>query len=323
MASQVDNLYFFLVALSAFFSILIASLVIIFAIRFRRRSPTEVGARITGSLPLELLWSVIPLLLALTVFAWSSFVYFQLRRPPNESMEIYATGKRWMWKFQHVNGVREINTLHVPLGKPVKFTMTSEDVIHSLYFPSMRTKYDVIPGRYTSQWFTPTKIGEYHIFCAEYCGTKHSGMIGTVYVMEPRDYQAWLAGGGSSATNQGPLSARGERLFADLACSSCHLPDGSGRGPSLAGVFGAPQKLTDGRTITVDHAYIRESLVTPQAKLVAGYGPLMPTFQGLVTEEQIVMLIEYIKALQPAAASGGGGAAQAGTQAAGQPTATK
>ncbi len=313
---------FFLVAVSAFFATVIAVGVVVFAVKYRRRSPTEVGARITGSLPLELLWSIIPLLITLVMFFWGATIYYHMRRPPTESIEIYATGKRWMWKFQHLNGVREINTVHVPLGQPVKFTMTSEDVIHSLYFPSMRTKMDVIPGRYTTEWFTPTKAGEYHIFCAEYCGTRHSGMIGTVYVMEPRDFQAWLASGGTGATSEGPLHVRGEKLFSDLACNTCHVPDGQGRGPSLVGVFGSPQTLADGRRVTADPGYIRESILIPQAKVVAGYGPLMPTFQGLVSEEQIVALVEYIKTLRPAAqaATRAGDSANTGIAAAAAPS---
>jgi cytochrome c oxidase subunit 2 len=197
-----------------------------------------------------------------------------------------------MWRFQHIDGQSEINQLHVPLGRPVKVIFTSEDVLHSLYIPAFRVKADAIPGRYSSIWFTPTQVGEYHLFCAEYCGTKHSGMIGNVVVMEPSDYQTWLSGGGGMS-----MAARGEQLFQQLGCVGCHLNDGSGRGPSLAGRYGAQEQLANGSSVVVDDGYVRESILNPQAKLVAGYGPLMPTFQGLVNEEGVMSLIEYIKSL--------------------------
>ena len=309
LAHQVDNLYFFLVALTAFFSTLIAVLVVVFAVKYRRTHAAQVGAPITGSVPLELMWSIIPFGIAMVIFAWSANVYFNMARPPDESMEIYAVGKRWMWKFQHIGGRREINELHVPIGRPVKVTMTSEDVIHDLYLPNFRVKADVIPGRYSTIWFEATKRGEYHLFCAEYCGTKHSAMIGRVVVMEPTEYQAWLSGGGGEMS----LAARGERMFQELACHTCHLPDASGRGPSLQGLFGSQVKLADGRTVTADEGYVRESILNPQAKLVAGYQPLMPTFQGLVNEEALMGLIEYVKSLPPAAGAPTGTARQPAT----------
>ena len=293
LAPEVDQLYWFIVAVTAFFGILVTVLVIYFAVKYRTDDPMAIGARITGSIPLELAWSLIPFLVSIVIFAWAAEVFFDLHRPPDQTLEIYATGKRWMWKFQHLDGKNEINELHVPLGRAVKVTFTSEDVLHSLYFPSFRVKADAIPGRYSSVWFNATKVGQYHLFCAEYCGTNHSGMIGTVTVMEPSAYQGWLSG-----ATEGPLSVRGERLFTELACNTCHLTDGTGRGPSLANKFGATEQLTDGSAVTVDDAYIRESILTPQAKLVAGYQPLMPTFQGLVNEENVMALIEYVKTLQ-------------------------
>jgi cytochrome c oxidase subunit II len=295
-AADVDNLYFFLVGLTLFFATLIATLVVVFAVKYRRRHPSDVGAPITGSIPLELMWSVIPFGITMVIFAWSAGVFFTLQRPPDETMQIFAVGKRWMWKFQHMSGQREINELHVPVGRAVKLTMTSEDVIHDVYVPAFRTKGDVIPGRYTSIWFTPTKAGDYHLFCAEYCGTKHSAMIGRVVVMEPAAFQEWLSGGSS----QGTVAARGERLFTELACNTCHLTEGRGRGPSLAGLFGSQVKLADGRSLTADEGYLRESILNPQAKLVAGYQPEMPTFQGLVNEEGLMALIEYIKSQRSA-----------------------
>ena len=294
-ASQVDNLYFFLLTITAFFSLLIATLVIVFAVKYRQRSPAAVGARITGSIPLELFWSIVPLGISMVIFAWGANVFFTINRPPDETLQIWAVGKRWMWKFQHIDGQREINELHVPLGRPVKITVTSEDVIHDLYFPAFRVKIDAIPGRYSTLWFNATKPGEYHLFCAEYCGTKHSGMIGRVVVMEPTAYQTWLSGG----TGEMSLAARGQKLFQDHACHTCHLADGTGRGPALEGLFGSTVQLADGSTVVADDAYIRESILNPQSKLVAGYQPLMPTFQALVTEEGIMGLIEYIKSLEP------------------------
>lgn len=295
LAPSVDNLYFFIVAVTAFFAVVTSVAVVWFAVRYRTNDPLAVGARITGSIPLELAWSLIPFVISVVIFAWAADVYFDLHRPPDQTLEIYSTGKRWMWKFQHLDGKSEINELHVPAGRPVKVTFTSEDVLHSLFMPAFRVKADAIPGRYSSIWFTATRPGEYHIFCAEYCGTKHSGMVGRVIVMEPAAYQQWLAG-----ATEGPLSARGERLFNDLACNTCHLPDGSGRGPSLVNKFGSQEVLANGSVVTVDEGYIRESILQPQAKLVAGYQPLMPTFQGLVDEQSVLALIEYIRSLQAA-----------------------
>ncbi|MCC7032985.1 MAG: cytochrome c oxidase subunit II [Acidobacteria bacterium] len=296
-ARDIDALYFFIVATSAFFALAVTVAVIVFGIVYRRRHEGEVGARIEGNLPLELLWSVIPTMIAMVMFGWGASSYFHMRTPPAEALQIYAVGKQWMWKFQHLEGQREINELHVPVNRPVKVTITSEDVLHSLYFPSFRTKMDAIPGRYTQLWFEATKVGEYHIFCTEYCGTNHSGMIGKVVVMEPDDYQAWLAGGGV----EGTLAERGQRLFQDLACGTCHLDTGKGRGPSLNDIVGKTVTLADGATAVVDEGYLRESIVNSQVKIVQGYQPLMPAFQGLVSEDNLVALVEYVKSLSPQA----------------------
>jgi len=294
MAGRVDALYFFLVGLSGFFSILIAGLIVYFAVKFRRRSPQAVGAEIHGGMMLEITWTVLPLFIVLGIFVWGASVFFAMSRPPDETINIYVVGKQWMWKFQHLDGQREINELHVPVGRAVKMIMTSEDVIHDFFVPAFRTKADVIPGRYTSVWFQPTKPGRYHLFCAEYCGTRHSGMIGQVVVMDPSEYQTWLSGG----TPEGSLASAGAKLFADLACNTCHRPDAQGRGPVLEGLFGNTVTLQSGETVTVDEAYIRESILTPSAKIAAGFQPIMPTFQGLVTEEQLLELIEYVKSLK-------------------------
>jgi len=292
-AAQVDGLYFFLVAVTAFFSLLIAAVLVITAIYHRRRHEDEVGAVIHGSLALELLWTIIPFMITMVMFGWGAKVFFDAYRPPKGAMEIYIVGKQWMWKAQHMDGMREINELHVPIGRPVKLTMGSEDVLHSFYIPAFRVKADVIPGRYNELWFTATKPGRYHLFCAEYCGTKHSGMIGWVYVMEPADFQAWLGGGSPTQTP----AAAGEKLFTDLVCISCHRDDAQARGPQLKGLFGHAVQLQGGGTAVADESYIRESIVNPQAKIVNGFAPIMPTFQGMVSEEQLLQLIAYVRSL--------------------------
>jgi len=292
-AAQVDALYFFLVAVTAFFTVLVAVLVVVFAVKFHRKHDTEVGEAIHGSLALELLWTVIPLGITMVMFVWGAQVFFHMTRAPKGAMEIFVVGKQWMWKAEHTGGAREINELHVPVGQPVKLIMGSEDVIHSFFIPDFRVKADVVPGRLNTLWFTATKPGKYHIFCTQYCGTKHSAMIGWVTVMEPAEYQAWLGGG----TSGGSMADNGAKLFQDLACSTCHLENGQGRAPSLKGVYGKTVQLQNGQTVTVDEAYIRESVLNPQAKVVAGFQPIMPTFQGLVTEEQLLQLIAYIKSL--------------------------
>jgi len=292
-APMVDHLLYFLLAVSAFFSILIFVLIFYFAIRYRRRSEQELPRVFHTGFTLEILWSVIPFGLTMVMFTWGASIFFQESRPPDNAMQIYVVGKQWMWKLQHMEGQREIDELHIPVGRPIKLTMTSEDVIHSFFVPAFRTKQDVVPGRYSTTWFTPTKVGKYHLFCAEYCGTKHSGMIGWVYVMEPQAYQEWLSGG----RPMGSLAEDGEKLFQSLACANCHHPDGSGRCPTLVGLFGKNVQLSSGQVVRADESYIRESILQPNAKIVAGYQPLMPTFQGLVTEEGVLQLIEYIKSL--------------------------
>jgi len=295
ISAQVDHLYIFLLCITAFFTVLIFSAIFYFAIRYRRRSEAELPPPITGGTALEITWSVIPLGITMVMFVWGAKLYVEINRPPSDAVEIFVVGKQWMWKLQHPEGQREINELHIPLGRAVKLTMTSEDVIHSFYVPAFRTKQDALPGRYTTTWFKPTQVGKYHLFCAEYCGTKHSGMIGLIYVMQPEEYQAWLSGG----TGEGSLAANGQKLFQELACSNCHRMDTQGRCPSLAGVFGSKVELAGGGTVTADAAYIRESILDPSAKIVKGFEPVMPTFQGLVTEEGLLQLIEYIKSLGP------------------------
>src|SRR5687768_1547327 len=262
-AGQVDAVYFFLVAVTAFFSLLIATLVVVFAVKYRRRHKDAIGVPIHGSLTLELTWTIIPFLIVMVMFGWGAKVFFDLYRAPAGAMEIFAVGKQWMWKIQHMDGQREINELHVPVGRPVKLIMGSEDVLHAFYIPAFRVKADVIPGRYNTLWFTATKPGRYHLFCAEYCGTRHSGMIGSVVAMEPADFQAWLSGG---RTEDSPVAA-GAKLFTDMLCVTCHQEEAQGRGPLLLNLFGKPVLLQDGRKVVADDAYIRESIVNPQAKI--------------------------------------------------------
>ena len=292
-AAQVDALYFFLLAVTGFFAALIAILVAVFATRFHRRHDDEIGEAIHGSLALELLWTIIPLGITMVMFVWGAQVIFHMTRAPKGAMEIYVVGKQWMWKVQHMDGAREINEVHVPVGRPVKLIMGSEDVIHSFFIPSFRVKADVVPGRYNSLWFTATQPGRYHIFCTQYCGTKHSGMIGWVTAMTPADYQTWLSGGSSGGT----MAEAGAKLFTDLACITCHVENGQGRGPVLKGMYGKQVLLTGLPATTFDDAYIRESILNPHAKVVSGFQPIMPTFQGLVTEEQLLQLIAYVKSL--------------------------
>ena len=294
VAGQVDALFLFLVAVTVVFSGLIFFLVFVFVVKFRRKAEDERPQAIHGSLPLELLWTIIPLGITMVIFVWGAHLYFAMTVPPAAAMEVYVVGKQWMWRLQHPGGQREINELHVPMNRPVKLTMTSEDVIHSFFVPAFRVKRDVVPGKYTSIWFQATKPGEYYLFCSQYCGTSHAVMGGRIVVMEPADYERWLAGGVAAES----LAAAGERLFTRLGCSTCHRADGTGRGPSLVGKFGKTQRLTTGDSVPVDETYVRESILNPQAKLVTGYAPIMPTFKGLVTEDGLLQLIAYIKSLK-------------------------
>jgi cytochrome c oxidase subunit 2 len=294
VAAEMDLLFLFLTGVTAFFVVLVAALVVFFAVKFRRKHPDAVGADIHGSLILELIWSIIPLVLSMVMFGWGASLFFRLSRPPQNAMDIYVVGKQWMWKVQHPEGVREINELHVPIGRPVRITLGSEDVIHDFGIPAFRVKMDAVPGKLTTMWFEATLPGAYHIYCDQYCGTRHSGMMGEVTAMEPQEYETWLAGGRSTL----PTPQAGEQLFTSLMCVTCHLPEASGRGPSLVNVAGSTVKLADGRSVVADDNYLRESIMNSQAKIVAGYQPIMPVFQGMVNEEQLLQLISYIKTLK-------------------------
>jgi cytochrome c oxidase subunit II len=318
-APHVDALYAYLLLITIFFSTLITVLLIFFAVKYRRRQPDEVPRPRHGSMALEVAWTIIPLLIAMTIFVWGASTYFKAYRIPKQAMEVYVVGKQWMWKFQHQTGQREINELHVPVGARVKLTMTTEDVIHSLYVPAFRIKQDVVPGRYTQLWFEATKTGSFYLFCAEYCGTNHSGMGGHVIVMEPTAYQQWLAGGAGAES----AASQGAKLFQERGCASCHQTDPAGqqgRGPTLYGLFGKQQAITGDGNVTVDEAYIRESILDPQAKLAVGFQPIMPTFRGQVTEEQILQLIAYVRSLGQPAGGESGAAGTGGTQGGGGTT---
>ena len=296
-AWKVDALYIFILLVTILVSLGVYAAIVAFVIKYKRRSEDEIPEQIEGNLPLEILWSVIPLGLVLVMFGWGAALFFELTTPPAEALNFSVVGKQWMWKVQHPSGKREINELHVPLGQPVKLTMTSEDVIHSFFIPAFRTKIDAVPGRYSISWFEPTQIGEYHIFCTQYCGTEHSMMIGRVVVMDLPQYEQWLKNGGASSVNTGETpEVAGARLFQEQRCVTCHQTNGI-MAPVLNGVFGHEVKLQGGQTVVMDEAYIRESILNPTAKVVAGYQPNMPTFQGQVTEDAIMQLIAYIKSL--------------------------
>lgn len=290
-ASNLDALFIFLLVVTGTVTLLIFALIFYFAIKYRHTKHKAV--QIEGSVPLEIAWSLIPLGIFMIFFVWGATLYFREARPPKDAMEIFVVAKQWMWKMQHPDGVREINELHVPAYKDVRLTMISQDVIHSFFVPAFRVKTDVLPGRYTTLWFHATKPGHYHLFCAEYCGTLHSGMIGEIVVMEPADYEAWLQGG----RGEGSLASTGQKVFQQLGCANCHRFDTQGRGPNLQGVYGRSVLLDDGSTVVADDNYIRESILSPGAKVVAGFKPIMPTFQGILSEEQVLTLVAYIKSL--------------------------
>lgn len=300
VSGDVDRIYLFLVGMSVFFSVLITLALILFSVRYRRRAGVQ-PSRIEGSLLLELLWSGLPLLLCLFIFAWGTRIFVRIQTQPEEAMEFHVTGKQWMWKIKHPTGQSEINTLHVPVGEKISLTMISEDVIHDFFVPAFRVKKDVVPGQYTRMWFEATKTGTFHLFCAEYCGTKHSEMIGQVVVMDPAEYQRWLDG---QPAARNPVEA-GAILFQNQRCDTCHVPGasptGANRGPDLRDLFGTEVTMTDGQRIKFDEAYVRESLLEPTRHVTSGYQPLMPSFKGQLREDEILALIAYIKSLTPAA----------------------
>lgn len=292
-APRVDALYAFLLSMTAFFTVAIFLAIFFLALYYRRSAVRDRRRRIGAKLwILEAIWIIVPLIITMLIFVWGAAAFFEQRVMPSDAIEISVVGKQWMWRIQHPRGRSEINELHVPVGQPVMLRMISEDVIHSFYLPAFRVKMDVLPDRYTSLWFQATKPGVYHLFCAEYCGTDHSDMSGRVVVMQPAEYADWLSGG-----DEQPTTTTGEELFTRFRCDTCHYQGDQPRGPSLANLFGQPVRLADGTVVTADEAYLRESILNPAAKVVAGFQPLMPTFKGQLSEEQVFHLIEYIKSL--------------------------
>jgi cytochrome c oxidase subunit 2 len=292
-AAQVDRLYFFLTGLTLFFTFFIFATIFYFMIKYRRRSEKERPPETVESKVLEITWIVIPGLICVGIFLWSSSIFFAAARPPRGATEIFVVGKQWMWQLQHPEGPREINQLHIPVGVPVQLTMTSEDVIHDFFVPAFRIKMDVVPGRYTSEWFQATKTGSYHLFCAQFCGTLHSGMQGSIEVLSPTDYAQWLRDNSGNKS----MAESGQELFARLGCDTCHFPDGTGSGPALQGRFGKQVTLRDGQTRVMDDAYVRQSILNPGSLPLPNYRPVMPTFQGQISEEQILQLIAYLKSI--------------------------
>ena len=292
-AERVDALYYYLLSVSGFFVLLIFALIFFFAVKYRRRSEGERPRAILANIPLEVTLIVIPFILVMVMFGWGASLYFTAFSPPVDALEIFVVGKQWMWKVQHPEGRREIDELHVPLGYPVKLTITSQDVIHSFYIPAFRIKMDAVPGRYTSTWFEASKTGTFHLFCAEYCGTAHAGMGGQVVVMKPAEYEQWLRTGNPEES----LAASGGRLFQQLGCSGCHSLNSTVRAPLLDGIYGKPVPLQSGQVVLADESYIRDSILLPQKDVVAGYAPVMPPFQGRISEEELLQIIAYIRFL--------------------------
>jgi cytochrome c oxidase subunit 2 len=293
LAPKTDALFAFLIIVAAFFSALICILIVVFAFRYRKR-PGRIGAvsPTRTSTKLEILWTIIPLIISLSAFAWGAQLYMDYATPPLDARGVYVVGRQWMWKIQHPEGRKENNELHVAKGRPVRLTLASDDVIHSFFVPAFRVKQDAVPGRYTSLWFEATKAGRFELFCAEYCGTNHSKMVGSIVVLEQAEFQKWLAGAGEE-----PLAERGRRIFEQFGCISCHSATSGARGPSLRGMFAREVRLQSGGTLRADDSYARESIMNPAAKIVAGYEPIMPTYAGQLNEESVMALVAYLHTL--------------------------
>lgn len=292
IAPYADALYFALVGMTITGVLLVLSMVLVFSIRYRKDRHPE-AVQMEGSTLLEATWTLIPLGIFLVFFVWGALLYFRIFNAPPNSMNVYVVGKQWMWKAEHPGGQHEINALHIPAGRPVQVTLISQDVFHSFSIPAFRVKREAIPGRYTTVFFQATKPGRYHLFCTQYCGTEHSGMVGWIYVMSPSDYRAWAAGNTSGAS----LAQNGERLFAVMGCNACHAGNAQARGPNLYGLYNSRVRMTDGTTMVANEGYLREKILNPSLHVPAGFVPIMPNYQGQISEEGIIELIEYIKSL--------------------------
>jgi cytochrome c oxidase subunit 2 len=298
IAAQWDNLYGFLIVSSAIGCAILLGGMIYFALKYKRKTEHDKTPYISHNTFLEFLWSFIPLVIFLAIFGWGWYLFHEMRTMPENGLEIHVRGKQWAWEMEYKSGVKTSNLIVAPVDKDVKLIMTSQDVLHSFYIPSFRIKQDVVPGMYTTMWFRADKMGEFHIFCAEYCGTEHSGMLGTLKVVSQADYDKWLEE--ESQVGSLPLVKRGEKLFQVKACSSCHSNDNPSVkvGPALFKKFGTEEKIADGSTVKVDENYIRESILSPNAKIVNGFNPnIMPSFQGQLSETELAALVEYVKSL--------------------------
>jgi cytochrome c oxidase subunit 2 len=290
-ATRLDSLALCLLLLTGAVALGVFVLMTVFAVRYRAGAQVDRSAAPSTGRSLEIAWTVIPLLLFLGVYAWGAIDYVALYRPPARATPVFVVAKQWMWKAEHRNGRREVGELHLPLGTPVRMVMTSQDVIHSFFVPAFRIKQDVVPGRYTSISFTPSRAGEYDLFCAEYCGTDHAMMRGRVVVMPPAEFARWLTEG----PRQPGMAARGFALYRSYGCSGCHDAGSSVHAPSLTGLLGRRVHLADGRELTADEAYVRDSILVPGKDVVAGHAPIMPSFAGQIGEEDILAIIEYIR----------------------------
>ncbi len=295
VTKEYDVFFWSMVVLCGFVATGIAIFTVFAVWRYRRKDPNELPPQIAMNIPAEVTWIALPFLFFMTMFVFGVKLYFDIERPPGNSEDVYVVAKQWMWKLQHIGGQREINTLHVPVGRAIRLNLISQDVIHSFFVPDFRIKQDVLPKRYTTIWFKALHPGKYHLFCAEYCGTNHSRMIGWVYALEAKDYQLWLEQGGA----EGSLASTGEKLFHQYGCSNCHHFDGHGRCPNLVGLYKRPVRIAGGETVIANDTYIRESILDPKAKVVEGFQAVMPTFQGQLTEDQVIALIAYVKAIGP------------------------
>jgi cytochrome c oxidase subunit 2 len=293
-AASVDLLVAGFTVLIALLSLPVFILTIVFAVKYRRGKTANRKHAVNRNVWLEVSWAVVPFLLTLGFYIWSTELFVNLYHPPADALQIVVVAKQWMWKFEHPGGQREINDLHVPVGEPIKLTMASEDVIHSLYIPALRLKQDLVPGRYTSMWFTADKPGSYVLACAEFCGTDHSVMGGHLIVMSKSDYAQWLQQAGTDRS----IAAEGAALFRSVGCSGCHGPASTVHAPSLAGIYGRPTPLEDGSVVVADNEYLRDSILLPQKQIAAGYPHIMPTFQNVLGEDQVLALIAYIKSLK-------------------------